>query len=607
MRKMKSTQIFNIVLILLGVAAIFVGLFAYQLGLDHNTQMGIRRIVLIGLGVAFLLLRLALFGLKKIDQKWQGWWINQFWKKVQSSWASTKFSKWMENCIGSFQSSRFQQFLRQHVWIWGVLSCAIIFMISLWYITAGTFTRWFPSSRYYDRQADGFLAGKLSLLESPPKELAQLEDVYDWGSRVGIDYLWDITYFKDQYYLNWGPVPALLITGWKLIHPGIVDDQVLVFLFFNGLGIVLVAFFLWLRKSYFPAAPGWTVGLFTLTALLCTPVFWLINRPGVYEAAYASGQFFLVLGMYAVARGITSPGKKVGWLCLAGFSLGAAPASRLTYAFSAAAVSLVVGVTLLKNVRSRGWKIAPFLSFCLSLLLMAAGLAWFNYARFGNILESGLSYVLTGINFDPFFSVGYLLPNAYSILLRPLQFTPDKFPFLTLLLKKDVVWPSFIHLPPMYYWSEQVAGILVTIPFLWLLGILLYQGIQWFLSWALENPRKEAEESLERIPTWLAWMSALGMLSQFFMVIGYVSISERYLFNLAPLLILLTGILVWEGYHRLIKKPFRRRFLLFLTSLLGIVTIGFGLLINFKGEESRFETNNPHLYTEITHFFEGDK
>ena len=90
---------------------------------------------------------------------------------------------------------------------------AIAILISLWYITAGMLTHWSPYSRYYDRQADAFLAGQLSLLEAPPAALATLPNVYDVRQRSGIDYIWDASYYNGKYYLYWGPVPAWLLPG----------------------------------------------------------------------------------------------------------------------------------------------------------------------------------------------------------------------------------------------------------------------------------------------------------------------------------------------------------------------------------------------------------
>jgi hypothetical protein len=79
---------------------------------------------------------------------------------------------------------------------------------------------WTPYTRYYDRQADAFLAGSLSLLEKPPAELLALANPYDYHNREGLGYLWDASLYRGKYYLYWGPVPALVAAGVKLNPPG---------------------------------------------------------------------------------------------------------------------------------------------------------------------------------------------------------------------------------------------------------------------------------------------------------------------------------------------------------------------------------------------------
>ena len=88
------------------------------------------------------------------------------------------------------------------------------------------------------------------------------------------------------------------------------------------------------------------------------------------------------------------------------------------------------------------------------------GLAWYNFARFGNPLEMGTSYMFT----NPFRSGGnvglhFIKFNGFIYYAAPAQWS-RYFPFA-----------KMIHLPPVppgYASTEFVHGLLVDFPFAWL-------------------------------------------------------------------------------------------------------------------------------------------
>ena len=592
MRKKRALQITTILLILLGIIALIVAFFAYPLGLDNNAVMGSKRKILAVMGAFLLLLRplwtLIEAGLRRLH-------------------LPERFSTWMaSHPPRERQPGKLSRFFERHIWLWGGLSVLVVAVVALWYLTAGTFTRWTPYSRYFDRQADAFLAGQLSLLEQPPAELSNVKDIYNWKAREGINYLWDASYFQGKYYLYWGPVPALVASAIKLVHPGIVEDQVLVLIFLLGLTAVLAAFFTWLRRCYYPRTPGSWILLFTLTAIFCVPVFWLINRPSVYEAAIASAQFFLLLGLYAAFRGLVEENLHPGWLALSGFSLGMTVASRFSYIFTVIGLCLVVGIAILNWLIRRQTRWPSVLAFALPLLLVAVGLAWFNYARFGSITETGMKYQLTGdalpVDRDLTFSAGYISPNFYSSVLRSPQIS-SKFPFFTTPFILDNMWPNFVHRPVTYYSGEPVVGILPTIPFLWLAGILIVWLIERLLRWINEIPEQAIHRAGTSMPDWGIALMCVAALVQFATNMTFVMTTERYLADFIPAMILGIGSLVGYTWVRSNLHPGWRKALSVLVILLCVSSITVGLLTNMQGADHRFENNNPTLYYEIANFF----
>jgi hypothetical protein len=597
MRKRRAVFIFTILLMLGGIAAILIGFFAFQLGMDNNAEMGEKRKLLVGLGIALLLIRPAWTGLKLLSHIPM---IAKLLERFRTKLDNTRFFKWISSDFGNKQN----RFLNRNDWIWVIIGGLLISGISYWYLTAGTF-HLIPYSTYFDRQAEAFKAGQFALLENPPAELAQLPNVFDWRAREGIDYLWDASYYQGKYYLYWGPVPALVALGIKLIHPGVVEDQLLVLLFISGLAFVMGAFYRWLRRSYFPSMPGWTVLIFTCTTLFATPVFWLINRPSVYEAAIASAQFFLLLGVFCAFRGLAS-NKNNGWLFLSGFALGAAVGSRFTYTFTIFAISLVVAITLFGQKLNSRQKWESILLFGLPLAIWAFGIGSFNYLRFGSIIETGMKYQLTGDalpeNMKAIFSLGYFIPNSYSALFRPFGFTPGQFPFLSTPYVLDSMWANFIHRPPTYYFGEPVTGVLVSIPFLWMMLVpgfaLVKRGFDW-----INQKADGVTLGNESFPRWGKWLISGALLVQYATTMCFVMTTMRYLADFVPLFILGTVIAIGSVLARPDTKNWEKRLILILTTILCAATLCIGLLVNLQGADYRFQKNNPVLFEEISTFF----
>jgi hypothetical protein len=604
MRRNRFNRIASLVLICLGITAIVFGLFAYQLGLDNDPTMGRSRKILVVLGSAAVLLPLLTFALKKMQQKTNLFGsIGQFFAKSRVFQAISRF-------FTASKQSKLSRFLDLHSWLPPVLACLIVIVVYIWYLTAGTFTQWTPYSRYFDRQANAFIAGQLSLLEKPPAELKQLTDVYDWKQREGIKYIWDVSYYHGKYYLYWGPVPALLAAGIKLIHPMVFDDQYLVLIFLSGLTMAFAAFAHWLRRKYFPGVPAWTLFVLVLTFSFSTPVLWLINRPDVYEAAIASAQFFLMLGLYLLARGLTAEKRSWLWLIGSGVALGAAVGSRFTYAITVALLGLFIFILMIVRPAKLRSKLLQILALFEPLALCAIAIGGYNYARFGSILETGMRYQLTGgalpADFRYLFTPIYLEPNIYSSLFRPFKFSPTRFPFFFTPYVLDDMWPGFIHRPVTYYSGEPITGVFCSMPFLWLLVLPLIGWAGRFKDWIDEIPAR-VRYGAEELPVWLKVLFGGTFAGLFLTIMCFVMATMRYLADFVPLLFLITMLVVWVNLDQLKARPGWKKILLFSLCVLCLVTITFGLFINMQNGGKRFETNNPALYHAIAQFFGSGK
>jgi hypothetical protein len=610
MRFKRVKGVTEIFLALLGIGMLLVAFYAYELKLDNNATMGNQRKVLALMGGGCLTL-VVLWGagskqiravgrMDGVQRMASGFkqaveWVNQ-----------SSAAEWLSDTGQRVRASRFGRLIGRHPEGWAIGGMLLVTLVSCWYITDGLWV-WVSGSRYFDRQADSFLVGSVALLEKPSEQLMNLANPYDYRNRVGLGYLWDVSLYQGKFYLYWGPVPAVLAAAVKLIHPGEVQDQYLLMFFMTGLTAVLAALLHWLRAFFFPKTPAWTVLLLILVGGLSTPVLWLINRPSVYETAIAGGELFLVLGVYAALRGMAARCGN-GWLVVAGLAWGASAGCRVNNAF---AVIWLAGLTglymMIRAKRTLNWVI-PAVCMGLPLLAWAAGLGWFNLARFGSVLETGHRYQLTGpafpADYSQVVSVHYIVPNLYNYIFRPLVYAWGKFPFVFAPTLHEKLWPWFIRLPENYYAAESVAGIFRSSPLFWLVTLPILRPLRAGWNWVNERSMQPTELAHPLLP-WAWAMIAGATLCNLASLLVFISSTMRYLADVAPLMTVLTGLCVWWGLGFLGQRPRLRRLLLAAVVVLGLVSVCIGLLVNFNAGNQRFEANNPHLYRAIERFFVG--
>jgi hypothetical protein len=350
---------------LLGTAMLVIAIFAYRLHLDKNETWGPNRIAVAVLGVFFIFLGIIVFTSPSIGRLLNLPFFQRTkhfvsWIKVLYVWIIEPGQEFPEPNPPRGRTS------------WYAISGALlVILVSIWYVTSGRMVTWNPSTTYFDRLANAFMAGQLSLLEKPPAALATLANPYQYQNRARIGgYLWDASYYKGNYYLYWGPVPGLMAMAAKLIKSTwVIEDQFLIIFSIAGLAVVLAALFYTLQKHYFPRIPGWLILAATLLGGLNTPVFWLVNRPSVYEVSIATGQFFLLLGVFTAIRGMESQRHKVLLLTITGFAWGAAISSRIDLGFGIAWMTFLISFLLVIHSRKRKVLAVTMLALILPLIL----------------------------------------------------------------------------------------------------------------------------------------------------------------------------------------------------------------------------------------------
>ena len=353
----------------------------------------------------------------------------------------------------------------------------------VWIITIGRIDKWPSGKNYYWMLSQAFKHGQTHLLVEPNPELLKLENPYDYRQRKGLEYLWDTTLYNGKYYLYWGPVPAVLGVIVSSVTSRPVTDTGLVFFFVIGIALFSILLLRDIHKEYQP--PAWVFWGGVLAAAVNIPLIWMLTRPKFYEVSISGGQFFMMVGFFAMFRAFRSGVPHKGYIAFSAVAFGLAGATRINLLPSVVFLAIVIFWQIyVVNQRKVSESIPALAAAFLPLALIACSLFWYNYDRFGSIFEFGHRYQLTGpsltANYKDISSVKYIIPNLYTYVFR-LPSLSRNFPFLTIPWIKSEMWPSFIHLPEHYYYTEPVAGIIVIVPLIGLAVLLLIRLLWLFI------------------------------------------------------------------------------------------------------------------------------
>lgn len=425
------------------------------------------------------------------------------------------------------------------------------------------------STAYYRMLAEAFLAGRTSLDILPRPDLLALANPYDPIANRALR-LQDATLFNGRYYLYFGPVPALfpwLMVKW-LTGIALTDRALTLFFLIAGTACLLaLAFSLAARiGERSPAALAW-IGV---SLSLATWLPFLARRPFVYEAAISGAYFFTALGALLLwdtlrrADRHAWPGYAAASLCF-----GLAAGCRLPYALTV--LLLFFAWMAASHGEGRGQRLRHGAALFLPWLGAMAALAAYNYARFGDIFETGARYQLTIYDVRSgmaFLSPGQWAEHVYVYLMRvlPWNFGQD-FPFLG-----KLGWRRLVETPfGESFVQEPAFGLWVNSPFsLFMLALLapaVWRGMDARARWLLAGIAAYA-------------LAMLGFVSLYFFI------TQRYAVDFAPWFMLLAGI----GYLRrlsLCESARERRLLLTAGGALAAIGVISGLSAGYCGYVGR--------------------
>lgn len=470
------------------------------------------------------------------------------------------------------------------------LTCAVLLGIVFWHYqwtassSGNPFAFGEKKTDYYNLLADAFLAGQLPLLIRPHTELVRLADPYKPEANAPFRAHLDFSLYQGKYYLYFGaaPVLTLFIPFRLLLGMDIPEGFAAVTFMFAGLLFSLSTLHLLIRRFY-PETPRLLMLL--LVPLLAFSGFapFILRRVLIYEVAVSAGFCFLSGGLYGLLRGALSERRRSLWFALGSLLLGLAVGSRPHHAL-AAPLLLAAYLYATRQAGRPGadgrWRMAAALAG--PFLACGAGIAFYNYARFGSILEFGQTYVLDAYDHPrvKLLSLSYLPSHLFVLLLAPPSVDLN-FPFFHLY---PAVFPPLPHSRSVF---ESISGLIPCVPLTTLA----------FLSPLLLTKRLRGKTPLFPLAANLALLGLALALITF--VSCFLVCSARYFADFCPLLLLVTG-MTWVHLDARLRP---KRLLRGLVNGGLILLWAYGIMVNLgvglTGYYDLFRKRNPAAYASI--------
>ena len=380
----------------------------------------------------------------------------------------------------------------------------------------------------YEKITDAFLKGQLYFDAEPDPALLELENPYDRNARIECgaegrqwNDMWDHAYYDGHYYMYFGVVPVLLLFAPYQILTGeslttYHATQIFAALFIVGAFLL----FAYLTKKFFPKMP-FSIFLLLTSAVVAMSLWYCVAFPALYCTAIMSAVALMIWSFYFFVRAVFDEEitKKtfifvaLGSLCGA-LAFGCRPTVALG---NLVVIPLLITFFRRRKLTGKQWGLT---ALCAApYVVVAAGLMWYNNARFDNPFEFGQSYQMTVADQSQYGNVfdniqwKPLYENIKKALFRsdsgPLEYGVFvAFPILLLsiagavrkgsrkylmdtglgLVIPTALVSTVIIIAMGVLWSPYLLP-RYTMDYLWLLGVALFIGVGALYQREKVNPR----------------------------------------------------------------------------------------------------------------------
>lgn len=447
----------------------------------------------------------------------------------------------------------------------------------------------FEHHNQYDELAQAILDGKTYIdNDDVPQSLIDMENPYDSTARYykeiesGDSYRWDVAYYDGHYYVYFGIVPLLLM---YLPCRAILDAP-----FPSAIGIILFACIFalgvfkllgYLCRKYFKNV---SVGAYLLTTLAfvnCCGAMFLVKRPDFYSVPIITAMAFVTWGIYLWLKGRDEEEKRNlrflgGSICCA-LAVGCRPQSVL---MCAVALPIFLGYFFKEKKIKEKNGIINLLVLAIPFVVVATGIMYYNFIRFGSPFDFGSSYNLTtndvtrrGIE------AGRTGLGIFTYLFQPPSFDAT-FPYIRAVSVETNYVGKTIK-------EACFGGIITVTPVLWSLFLL---------------PKVKATLKEKKLFGFTVLLILVG-LATVILNTQAGGLLQRYFSDFGYIFFLAASMIIFSLSEKFESEESRKNFhsLLLLATISSIV---YTFALVFSESDVTIDTQNPSLYGYISHSVE---
>lgn len=300
-------------------------------------------------------------------------------------------------------------------------------------------SRW-EHHQQYKELAVALAEGHVWLDVQPAQELLEAPNPYDtiYLQANQIYYMADYVLFEGKYYVYFGIVPELLFyLPYYLLTGGGFPNHLAVFAFYAGFAVSVFGLYREAVKRWFPKSAYSMYLLVSALTLTFGNFMFLIARPDLYNIPDMGANMFTAAGIWMWLAGLNRTEKRwpyfaLGSLCMA-LVAGCRPQMLL---FSALLFPLFAGelrrlVLMMKKQEKVRNLMRDAAAVCFPYVLVAAGIMYYNYLRFGSPFDFGATYSLTNNDMNKRgMNLSRIAYGIFCFFFQPARYE-GVFPFLT--------------------------------------------------------------------------------------------------------------------------------------------------------------------------------
>lgn len=438
-----------------------------------------------------------------------------------------------------------------------------------------------PHHKQYQELAEALAEGHCYLDYEPSEGLLNAPNPYDtiYLQANGIDYRADYAYFEGKYYVYFGVVPELLLyLPCYLLTGRHLPNYIAVFLFYSGFILAVFALFWEMAKRWFSRIPFFLYLLVSILTVCAGNYLFVIARPDLYDTPIMAANMFTAAGLWLWIRGkytLSVKGRRIcyilGSLCMA-LVAGCRPQMLL---FSCLAIPLFWEEVMEKRVLFGKKNLWDTICLCVPYMLVAAGIMYYNAARFGSPFDFGAAYSLTSNDMTKRgFHLSQALLGIWHYFFRPPVVGSD-FPYLEGVQIASASYMGKLNAEYTY------GGLLASNAFLW---ILLWMG--------------KGKELLKKRRLYGAALTGIAVSAVLAVVdVTGAGILQRYMVDMVWGVWLAAVLVCFALGEKARKEGTMRRLMVCLAVVCMLQALyGFGVVFGNGDLSVNVRTSNPGLY-----------